>query len=75
MSDKETANLVMETVEIKRYMRADGSEIISLEAIDALGEPLGLVEAMNLLEYSKLQLTIEMVRQTLADEDEYEEED
>lgn len=79
MSD-ETTDLLIERIEIRRLIRGDGSEVIQFESADAVGDPMGLAEAMSLLEYSKIQLTVEMVRWAIFEEieradDEYEDDE
>jgi hypothetical protein len=73
--ESESAELLMERIEIRRVMRAGGEEVVSMEAVDALGEPMGVFEAMNLLEFSKVQLMTDMVRSLIFDEEEDEDED
>lgn len=62
MSENVDSDLLLASVEISQTIREDGVEMIKLEASDALGEPLGLIEALNLLEYAKLQLEAEVIR-------------
>lgn len=67
--DSDAANLLLESIAIRRSINEEGTEIVVLEAKDALGEPLGIVEALNLLNYSRLQLEAELMRAFVFEED------
>lgn len=63
-----TTELLMEQIVIRRPIREDGGEVIRFETSDATGEPLGINDALNLLEYSKLELTIELIHQRIFED-------
>lgn len=77
MSENVESDLLMESIQIRRVIRSDdGAEVIIFEAVDSSGEPLGIDEAMSLLEYSKIRLMAEMIRYEIfgdIDEDDDEE--
>jgi len=57
------SELLLESISIRRVIRGDdGAEIVAFEAVDGSGEPMGIDEAMSLLEYSKVRLLAEMIR-------------
>ncbi|MFF0498547.1 hypothetical protein ACFYU5_19230 [Nocardia aobensis] len=72
--NSDAANLLLASLEITQTINEDGVEMIKLEASDALGEPLGIIEALNLLTYAKLQLEAEVIR-AFIDESEAEDGD
>lgn len=60
--DSDAANLLLASLEITQTINEDGVELIKLEASDAMGEPLGIIEVLNLLTYAKLQIEAEVIR-------------
>lgn len=60
--DSDAANLLLASLEITQTINEDGVELIKLEATDAMGEPLGIIEVLNLLTYAKLQIEAEVIR-------------
>lgn len=60
--NSDAANLLLASLEITQTINEDGVELIKLEATDAMGEPLGIIEVLNLLTYAKLQIEAEVIR-------------
>lgn len=60
--NSDAANLLLASLEITQTINEDGVELIKLEASDAMGEPLGIIEVLNLLTYAKLQIEAEVIR-------------
>lgn len=68
-------NLLLASITIKQMLTDDGTEMISLETVDADGSPLGLIESLNLIEYSKLQLEAEVIRSLVFESDDEDDDD
>ncbi|MFE2998678.1 hypothetical protein ACFXG4_27205 [Nocardia sp. NPDC059246] len=56
MPEAEVARIV-----VRRYFDADGAQQIDVEAVDATGDDLTLLEALGLLEIAKVELAANAV--------------